>query len=142
MKMNKHDLLFPKKIILSQIRDQTEGRTDTSSFVQRALVIAIDHVGGQLEEIPTKNPKNSIRARIISESSPHTFLANEDLPVFWPLFPFDVFPLKEGEHVYVMFDGERGDHGLWISRIAEPFDVDDKNYTAGVKKYQLNDSEI
>src|SRR3990167_8790546 len=119
-RLSKHDIIFPEKNILSSLRDLTEGKIVGGSFLRRALVVEIDQVGGKLEQTPKQNPKNSIRARIISEPSPHTFLENKDLPVFWPLFPFDLFPIKEGEHVYVCFDGDKGDHGLWISRIAEP----------------------
>lgn len=138
--ISKYDLLFPEKNLLSALRDLTEGKLSGDAFVRRALVVEIDHVGGKLEQNPVKNPKNSIRARIVSEPSPHAFLKNEDLPVFWPLFPYDVFPVKETEHVYVIFETPL--HGLWISRIPEPFEVDDKNNTPGIKKYQLNDSHI
>lgn len=141
-KKSKYDVLFPEKTILSSLRDLSEGKLENNSFIFRALVVEIDHLGGKLEEIPKKNPKNSIRARIISEPSPHTFLENKNLPVFWPLFPFDVFPIKEGEHAYVCFDGTKGDHGLWISRIPEPFEVDSKNITPGIKKYQLDASDV
>lgn len=141
--ISKHDINSPEKVLLSSLRDLQEGKVDTVfSFVRRALVVAIDHIGGRLEQIPKKNPKNSIRARIISEPSPHAFLENDDLPVFWPLFPYDLMPIKEGEHVYVIFDGERTDHGLWLSRIAEPFEVDDRNITPGIKKYQIDSSSV
>lgn len=139
-RVSKFDVLYPEKNILSVLRDLTEGKIGNNSFLRRALVVEIDQVGGKLEEIPVKNPKNSIRARIVSEPSPHTFLENKDLPVFYPLFPHDVFPLKETEHVYVFFDGN--DHGLWISRIPEPFEVDDKNITPGIKKFQINNSNV
>lgn len=138
--ISKYDIIFSEKAFLSSLRDLQEGKIGNNSFLYRAVVVEIDHVGGKLEEIPTKNPKNSIRARIISEPSPHSFLENEDLPVFWPLFPFDIFPVKENEEVYVIFDGK--DHGLWISRIPEPFEVDDRNNVPSIKKYRLNDSSI
>ena len=102
--ISKYDILFPQKNLLSALRDLTEGKFSNESFLRRAVVVEIDQVGGQLEQNPVKNPKNSIRARIISEPSPHTFFKNADLPVFWPLFPFDVLPLKETEHVYVVFE--------------------------------------
>ena len=140
MTISKWDLLYPEKNILSALRDLTEGKFVNESFLRRALVVEIDQVGGKLEEKPTKNPKNSIRARIISEPTPHAFLKNADLPVFWPLFPFDILPAKVGEHVYIVYETEG--HGLWISRIPEPFEVDDKNITPGIKKYQLNDPNI
>ena len=138
--VSKYDLLYPEKNILSALRDLTEGKLGGDTFLRRALVVEIDHVGGKLEEKPTQNPKGSIRARIISEPSPHTFLENAELPVFWPLFPYDTFPLKETEHVYVIF--ETPSHGIWLSRIPEPFDVDNKNITPGIEKYKLNGSSI
>ena len=138
--VSKYDLLYPEKNILSALRDLTEGKLGGDTFLRRALVVEIDHVGGKLEEKPTQNPKGSIRARIISEPSPHTFLENADLPVFWPLFPYDTFPLKETEHVYVIF--ETPSHGIWLSRIPEPFDVDNKNITPGIEKYKLNGANI
>lgn len=140
--IGKWDILFPHKTFLTSLRDLQEGKIGNNSFIYRALVVKIDQIGGQLEQIPRKNPKNSIRARIISEPSPHAFLDNDELPVFWPLFPFDIMPVKENEHIYVIFDGEKKDHGLWISRISEPYEVDDRNITPGIKKYQLNSSEI
>lgn len=95
--------------------------------------------GGELEKeadghIP--NPKNSILARVTTFGMDRT-LKDEDLDVFWPFFPFDVMPIKEGEHVYVLFeDNINKRHGLWVTRIPEPFNVDNLNLVPAEKKYQ------
>jgi len=65
--------------------------------------------------------------------------ADEDLGVFWPMFPHDVLPLKEGEHVYVIFEDPENSHGLWVTRIAEPNEISDVNFTPGIKKYEKNE---
>lgn len=132
----KKDIIFPERNILNLLRDYVNNRLDGSTFLYKAVVIKIDQIGGQLEKNP-KNPKNSIQARIISDSS-HSILDNDDLPIFWPLFPFDVLPIKEGEHVYIIWENEKKDHGLWITRIPEPLEVDGKNLTKGIEKYKLN----
>jgi len=137
---NEFDLINPERCFYDAIKNATESG-GASSFLKRAVVTEIDMVGGQLDDSP-KNPKNSIRARIISDSS-QCFLSEDELPVFWPLFPFDVFPIKEGEHVYVVYENEaKADHGLWITRMAEPMDTDKKNYVAGIEKFKLNGSDI
>ena len=132
----KKDIIFPERNILNLLRDYSSGKLDNTSFLYKAIVVKIDQTGGQLEKDP-KNPKNSIQARII-ENSYHSMLNDVDLPVFWPLFPFDILPVKEGEHVYVIYENEKKDHGIWITRIPEPFETDKKNLTLGINKYKLN----
>lgn len=100
--------------------------------------------GGQLEKAEdgeTPNPRNSILARVTTFGIDRS-LKDEDLDVFWPLFPFDVMPIKEGEHVYVMFeDNINKRHGMWVTRIPEPFNVDNLNLVPAEKKYQENSSD-
>ncbi|MBI2449261.1 hypothetical protein HYV49_03105 [Candidatus Pacearchaeota archaeon] len=136
----KRDLLFPERNVFGLLRDYQSNSLSDSGFLHRAIVVSIDQLGGALEDKP-KNPKNSIKARIISDAS-HSMLNNDDLPVFWPLFPFDTFPLKEGEHVYVIFENEKRDHGLWLTRIPEPFDTDNRNLALGIEKYKLNQPDV
>jgi len=96
---------------------------------------------GKLEEEPP-NPKNSIQGRIVS-SGFDSSTPEEELPVFWPLFPFEVMPIKEGEHVYVTFeDNINKNHGLWITRIPENNTVDARNLVLGSKKYEKNVSKV
>ena len=134
------EILNPDRILSNLLRDYVEGVFDDYNFLFRASVVKIDHVGGQLPspsapELPL-NPKNSIQARVITNSRDKD-LPDTDLPIFWPLFPHDVMPVKEGEHVYVIFeDSNNKSHGLWIARIPEPATVDSANLVPGVKKYQ------
>lgn len=113
------------------------GKLDDSNFLYRVLVTKIDFVGGALESDPP-NPKNSIRGRIVTAGM-NRFTDEEELPVFWPLFPYDVMPIKEGEHAYVIFeDNINKTHGLWITRIPENKNVDQLNLVPGEKKYEQN----
>jgi len=61
-----------------------------------------------------RNPKNSVKARIISNGI-DDFVDDDDLRVYWPLFPGNTNP-GAGEVVYVVFEDETMNHGLWISR--------------------------
>jgi hypothetical protein len=91
---------------------------------------------GELEKNPP-NPKGSIRARVISSNMDRAFKDEEELPVYWPLFPYDLMPVKEGEHVYVCFeDNASKGHGLWITRVPENFKSDQRNIVPGSKKYK------
>jgi len=101
----------------------------------RASVVKIDQVGGVLDPTPP-NPKNSIQARVITNARDKD-LEDDELPVFWPLFPHDIMPVKPGEHVYVIFeDAAEKTHGLWLCRIPEPSSVDNANIVPGIQKYQ------
>src|SRR3990167_9739759 len=135
------DILYPQRILSNLIRDYVDGRLDSNMFLYRAVVKQIDMVGGKLEKTSPKNPRNSIKARIITNSY-NAFLSDEDLPVFWPLFSHDKIPVKEGEHVYVIFEDERKQRGLWLTRAPEPLETDSKNYSAGVDKYKLSDPAV
>jgi hypothetical protein len=137
-------VLSPDRVLSNLLKDYVEGNLDDYAVLFRAAVVAVDHVGGKLAGPNTSfpneppNPRNSIRARIITNGLDRD--TEEDrLTVFWPLFPHDIMPVKEGEHVYVIFeDNNEKTHGLWIARIPEPNDVDSKNLTPGTKKYENN----
>jgi hypothetical protein len=138
------DLDDPSRVLSNLINDYIEGYLDDYTFLFRAVVVAIDYEGGKLEgpepgdngrKDTTPNPKGSIKARVISKAMDKNTEV-EDLPVFWPMFPHDVMPIKEGEHVYVVFeDATEKTHGLWLSRIPEPHNVSNPNYTPGNKKF-------
>jgi hypothetical protein len=129
------EILSPDRIFNNLLKDYVDGNLDDYDFLYRASVVSIDMVGGQFEQDPP-NPKNSIRARVITNGRDRD-LDPEDLPVFWPIFTHDIFPAKEGEHIYVIFeDAGRKSHGLWLCRVSEPNNVDNKNYVQGIKKYQ------
>ena len=137
--IREREIQNPDRILSNLLRDYAEGKLDDNRVLFRASVIKIDHVGGELDADPP-NPKNSVQARVITDAFDyHT--PDEDLPIFWPLFSHDVMPLKEGEHIYVVFeDPDKKEHGLWISRIPEPLNVASSNLVPGSRKYELDPS--
>jgi hypothetical protein len=124
------DVLEPHRVLDNLLNDYIQGQLDDNNFLYRVLVTKIDTIGGQLEKEEdgaTPNPKNSIKGRIITAGY-DSATPEEALPVFWPLFPFQVMPIKEGEHVYVIFeDNINKQHGLWITRVPENKRVDQRN---------------
>lgn len=126
-----------------------------SPFV-KAEVVSFDPEGGLLENpegdgyctsrnaadddyyeikarIGPTNPPRSLRGRIITQHWDRN--SNDDnLRVFWPLFPsigVDPVPL---EYVYVFFDNNDRRHGLWVSRVAGPGD-ESQNLAQGDAPY-------
>src|SRR6478672_2576590 len=113
--IRQNEILNPDQILSNLINDYVDGELDDKVFLLRASVVEIDTVGGQFETDPP-NPKNSIRAQVISQRLNFT-TQTEDLPVFYPLFPYLIQPIKEKEHVYVIFEDETYQSGLWLTRI-------------------------
>jgi hypothetical protein len=147
------DIQDPARIQNNVVNDYISGELDGYGVIHRAIVVRIDPVGGELptpdkpEDPP--NPPNSFLGRIISDSMDGGIEDEDELPIFWPVFPHDVMPIKEGEHAYVIFEDELGEHGVWLSRIPEPGglkDKDDKekksnlNIQPGSKKFEQNDN--
>ena len=141
------EILKPQRVLGNIINDYITGRLDSNNFLYRVLVVKVDYVGGKLEGPDSEtrknepsNPKNSIQARIVTDGIDRA-TPEEDLPVFWPFFPFDGMPIKEGEHAYVVFeDNSNKSHGLWLTRIPENNKIDQLNLVPGDKKYQENDA--
>lgn len=130
------DLLNPERILSNLIKDYTEGKLSSSTYIYRAVVVNVDHVGGALEPQPP-NPKGSIRARVVTAGI-DTYTRIDNLPVFWPINPHHITPIKEGEHVYVFFEDEARLHGMWICRCPDQLTTDNLNLTPGSKKYEDN----
>jgi hypothetical protein len=133
----------PSEVLQNMINDYLEGNLDDYSFLHRAVVVSVDYIGGQLENDPENppNPPNSIKARIITDAIDQD-TPEDELEVFWPMYSHDVMPLKEGEHVYVVFEDPANlDHGLWLSRIPEPLQTSNVNYAAGHKKYETEENK-
>lgn len=109
-------------------------------FLFRAIVLAVDTVGGQLENatgtgtvsvkektgsvvsykatVGPKNPKNSIKAKIISDGFDQ-FFSKDEIRTFWPFFGDHLsFPIKQHEHVYVFFEDKDFEHGLWLTKVS------------------------
>lgn len=127
----------PERILNNLLKDYVDGNLDDYTFLYRASVVKIDTLGGVLETDPP-NPKNSIQARIITNARDKD-LEDDELPVFYPLFPHDAMPVKETEHVYVIFeDAAEKTHGIWLCRIPDPNDTENVNIVPGIQKYQNN----
>lgn len=123
------------------LRSYLEGDFGPTPVFHRVAVIKVDHVGGQLagpsgeiRQQEIANPKGSILGQIVTDaadlSTPSNFYQ-----VFWPLFPHDLMPVKEGEHVYAIFEDLDERHGLWLARIPDADKVTNLNYTAGSKRF-------
>lgn len=117
----------------------------------RAVVLAVDVDGGKLSNpdgqgsvvvgketykavIGPPNPQNSVKARIITKGFDR-FFTDDDLGVYWPMVQNDhlSIPIKPGEHVYVMFEDEHFQHGLWLFKVSGH---DDANSFQGIKSFQ------
>lgn len=122
---------------------------------RRALVLAVDQNGGKLQNsngsgfvdgidstgknvkfnaaVGVENPANSIKARILTDSLDR-LIDDNDTRVFWPMFPPDQLslPIVPGEHVYVVFEGNGLNHGLWLSRVPGH---DSANFFKGFESY-------
>src|SRR4051812_44851416 len=99
-------------------------REEIVPFLYRATVVAVDVMGGKLENpdgsgtvthvfedkkldvqaiVGVENPRNSIKARILTDGFDQ-FISDDRLRIFWPFYPEHVsIPVKPGEHVYVTF---------------------------------------
>lgn len=130
----------PELILAEMIQERARG-DDRNRHYRRASVVAVDVEGsllqnplgtggitirdrdGQSRSYPAMvgpdNPRGSIKARVLTDGLDR-LVADEDLRVFWPMFPHDQLgiPISPGEHVYVVFEDEGLDHGLWISRVS------------------------
>lgn len=130
--------LFLNELLRKYAKGKFLERDESLPFLYRAVVVAVDTVGSKLENkkgegtvthniekkehsikanVGVQNPRNSIKARIISDGLDQ-FFSDNDLRVFWPFFPEHIsLPIKPGEHVYVIFEDNKFEHGLWICKI-------------------------
>lgn len=128
------------------IRGTIVEQGDYMPCIFRAFVYAIDRDGGRLQNetgtisepvvstiIDTDgtkftytanvrpgpdNPPDSIKARIIGNNNDR-FVHNDELRVYWPLFPGLANP-SPGELVYVLFEDKEMNFGVWLSKV--PFE--------------------
>ena len=130
----------PELVLAEMIRERARGDERVRHY-RRAVVMAIDLDGGKLQNrdgsgslsvrnrdgrvvtypalVGPDNPRGSIKARILTDGLDR-LLSDDELRVFWPMFPQDQLgiPVSSGEHVYVVFEDEGLTHGLWISRVS------------------------
>lgn len=129
---------FLADVLRKGARDEFGRRSENPTIFHRALVVAVDVVGGKLQnpkadgkltqkvngkqvDVPAiagpPNPKNSIKARIISDGFDQ-FISDDNLRIFYPFLPDHVrVPIKPGEHVFVTFEDPRFEHGLWLWKV-------------------------
>ena len=129
------------ELILAQILQREVMGFGEQRTLLRATVLAVDSVGGQLENesgsgtvdgisssgqptsyqatVGPKNPVGSVKARILTDGLDRV-RSDEDVKVFWPLLPQDQLsiPISPGEHVYILFEDRDMEHGLWLGRIS------------------------
>ena len=152
--------LFLAELINKSARGKFRETDESVPVLFRAIVYAVDVLGGQLENpdgsggvehktaggktnklpanVGPKNPKNAIKARIITDGFDQ-FLGDEKLRVFWPLFPEQAqVPIKPGEHVYVMFEDAKYLHGLWLGKYAGHEGV---NFVPGSAQFKSPDDD-
>lgn len=149
--------VFFAELMQKYVRGEFMERTEGTRVFHRALVVAVDVVGGRLENIsPTDNdkvqhtlpngqtvtvpanvgptnPRNSIKARVLTDGQDQ-FYGDSKLRVFWPFMPehFSV-PIKPGEHAYVMFEDTGMTHGLWFGKVSGHEGL---NFFPGIDSYK------
>ena len=151
--------VFFAELMQKYVRGELQEKGTAPPVLLRALVMAVDVVGGKLEntdpgsndkvqhvlpngktitvaaQIGPRNPPNSIKARVLTDGV-NQFYSDKALKVFWPFFPQqDSVPVNPGEHVYVIFEDPGMTHGLWISRVAGHENL---NFYAGVDSYRTD----
>lgn len=75
------------------------------------------------------NPPRSLRAKIITEHRDANTM-DDDLRVYWPLFPPSGPDPVMLDFVYVFFDNNDRKHGLWVARVPGP-NGEKINFAAG-----------
>jgi hypothetical protein len=128
----------PELVLAELLQGAARGDSVTRNYY-RAAVLAVDLEGSRLQNesgeggirsvdrdgtvrqfdalVGPNNPRGSIKARVLTDGLDR-LLDDADVRIFWPMFPQDQIgtPISPGEHVYVVFDGDELNHGLWLSR--------------------------
>ncbi len=157
--MNDDNFRFPElfltNLLKQEAREKFVEKSDNPSVFKRALVIAVDVVGGmlqnpagigkvdhrvdgkQVEINATKgpeNPRNSIKARVLSDGFDQ-FFDDDSLKVYYPMSSHTSAPVKPGEHVLVLFEDSDYQNGWWFSKVPGHSGF---NYTPGEKTFDKN----
>ncbi len=152
--------LFLADLVTASARGDLLDRSENTRIFYRATVLAVDVLGGQLENplgsggvshvidkktvsyrsiIGPENPKNSIKARIVNDGFDQ-FMGDDLVRTFWPFFSeHDIVPIKPGEHVYVLFEDQDFQHGLWLTKVPGHHNA---NYFKGESSYQVVDTSL
>lgn len=137
------DLLNPQRLFYRLIKDYTVGKLDKETNYHRAVVVAVDTIGGQLEKDPP-NPQGSIRARVYTNGLDAT-TPSFALNIFHPFLSFNAMPpVAPGEHVLVTYeDPVLKSNGMWIRTIpyTQEQDFGDPNSDMSVEPDSSNTFE-
>ena len=129
----------PELVLAELIRKSARG-DDRERHYRRAVVIAVDLEGGLLQNgtgagsvvvrdrdgksrtypaIPgVENPRGSVKARILTDGFDR-LLADEDLRVFWPMFPQDQLGVPISPRARLCRFRGRG-NGAWPVDLSDP----------------------
>jgi hypothetical protein len=150
-----HPEIYQSQLLAAFAQGRFVERDENISPFLRAQIISFDAEGGMLENpdgsgtsrsrnptsleyseinarVGPKNPARSVRARILDIDR---YVRDEDLRVYWPMFPHGGIDPTSLEFVYVWFEDADNRHGLWISQVAGPMG-EQTNFSPGVVPYQ------
>lgn len=150
----------PEIILQELLRKYSKGQISdnplSSRLFLRAVVLAVDNVGGKLSNpsgqgsitsggntydalVGPTNPPGSIKAKLISKGLDR-FFEEKESKIFWPFFPTDhlSLPIKPEEHVFIMFEDDYLEHGFWFCRVSGQ---DDPNFFKGQDSF-VSDTTI
>lgn len=150
-----HPEIYQSQLLAAYAQGRFIERNENISPFLRAQIISFDSEGGLLEnpdgsgtarsrnptthdyfDVPArvgpKNPPRSIRARILDIDR---YVKDDDLRVYWPMFPHGGGDPTTLEFVYVWFEDPDSRHGLWVSRVAGPMG-EQTNFAPGVTPYE------
>lgn len=149
------DIYRRPELILADLLQREARGGERQRAQRRAVVLAVDPDGGLLQNpagdgqlaahlreggtrtypaiVGPTNPRWAIKARVLTDGLDR-LREDADTRVFWPMFPQDYMgmPISPGEHVYVTFEGEGMEHGLWLVRVPGH---DSANSYAGTESY-------
>jgi hypothetical protein len=154
----KHTLLFPEiyqsQLLSAYVQGKFVERDENVPAFVRAQVISFDPEGGLLENpegagvsrsrdattrdyfeiksrVGPRNPPRSIRARVLDHDR---YVRDDDLRIYWPMFPTGGIDPVMLEYVYVWFEDIESRHGLWVSQVSGPMG-ESVNFAPGNEPY-------
>lgn len=154
-----HPEIYQSQLLAAFAQGRFVERTENIAPFLRAQIISFDAEGGLLENpsgdgavrsrnpttmeyldiaarVGPKNPPRSVRARILDIDR---YVRDEDLRIYWPMFPYGGADPTSLEFVYVWFEDTDNRHGIWISPVAGPMG-EETNFAPGVAPYQEADT--
>jgi len=149
-----HPEIFQSQMMARFVQNKFLQRGENVPVFFRAQIISFDSEGGLLENPDAtgearsqnpdtkeyysikarpgpKNPPRSIRAKMLQYDQ---FTRDEDLRIYWPLFPSVASDPTTLEFVYVMYEDSDRHHGLWVAQVPGPYG-EKTNFAPGLDPY-------